>query len=311
MSKFFYYFPNALTLCIPKVVYRWQATQCLSHLSAEKRSQLSGRIEYYCQHHNAFNLNLSILEQQHHSTVQHFKKTKGWTYFFDLRSVVRQFPIDCEFAYFNGDVQTVPPVPAFVKSRPISQNNHNSVILKLNRVRHYKFLSDAIPYQDKSDTVVWRGTGKQAHRQVMIQQFYQHPRCDIGQVKPLKGDPWEKGYLSVDDQLKHKFIICIEGNDVATNLKWVMSSNSIAVMSKPKFETWFMEGRLEAGVHYIEVKEDYSDLLEKMDYYLNNEEEARKIIDNAHKWVAQFQDEKQEKLLELLVAEKYFRLSGQ
>ena len=40
---------------------------------------------------------------------------------------------------------------------------------------------------------------------------------------------------------KHKFILCIEGNDVASNLKWVMSSNSVAVMPKPKFESWFME----------------------------------------------------------------------
>ena len=54
--------------------------------------------------------------------------------------------------------------------------------------------------------------------------------------------------------------MCVEGVDVATNLKWVMSSNSIAVMPKPKIESWFMENMLIPEKHYIEIKEDYSDV---------------------------------------------------
>ena len=50
---------------------------------------------------------------------------------------------------------------------------------------------------------------------------------------------------------------------MSSNLKWIMSSNSIAVMPRPEFETWFMEGRLIPGVHYIEINRDYSDLDEK------------------------------------------------
>ena len=38
-------------------------------------------------------------------------------------------------------------------------------------------------------------------------------------------------------------------------------------MPKPKYETWFMEGKLKDGSHYIEVKDDYSDLEEKIKYY--------------------------------------------
>ena len=46
-----------------------------------------------------------------------------------------------------------------------------------------------------------------------------------------------------------------------------MSSNSVAVMPRPKYESWFMEGRLQPGVHYIEIKDDYSDLEDKIQYY--------------------------------------------
>ena len=49
-----------------------------------------------------------------------------------------------------------------------------------------------------------------------------------------------------------------------------MSSNSVAVMPRPKYESWFMEGRLQPGVHYIEIKDDYSDL------------EDLKVVQNGH-----------------------------
>ncbi len=48
-----------------------------------------------------------------------------------------------------------------------------------------------------------------------------------------------------------------------------------------------------------------------MDYYTKHEDEALEIIKNANQWVEQFKDSKREKLISLLVAQKYFDLSGQ
>ena len=90
-----------------------------------------------------------------------------------------------------------------------------------------------------------------------------------------------------------------------------MSSNSICVMPKPKYETWFMEGKLEAGVHYVEVNDDFSNAEEKINYYSKHTEEALHIIKNANAYVDQFKDSKREKLISLLVLDKYFSLSGQ
>ena len=90
-----------------------------------------------------------------------------------------------------------------------------------------------------------------------------------------------------------------------------MSSNSIAIMPRPKFESWFMEGRLQGGVHYIEIKDDYSDLEEKIRYYSTHPEEAKAIIRNAHAFVDQFRDKEREELISLLVLEKYFRHTRQ
>ena len=41
-----------------------------------------------------------------------------------------------------------------------------------------------------------------------------------------------------------------------------MSSNSVAVMPKPKYESWFMEGKLIPDYHYVLIKDDYSDFEE-------------------------------------------------
>ena len=105
--------------------------------------------------------------------------------------------------------------------------------------------------------------------------------------------------------------MALEGNDVASNLKWVMSSNSVAVMPRPVYETWFMEGRLIPNFHYIEIKPDYSDLIERIEYYNNHIDEVKAIIKNANEYVRQFRNKKQEDLISLLVMKKYFEETGQ
>ena len=103
----------------------------------------------------------------------------------------------------------------------------------------------------------------------------------------------------------------LEGVDVASNLKWVMSSNSIAVMPRPTYETWFMEGTLIPNYHYIEIKPDYSDLLERIDYYNNHIDEAKEIIKHANEYARQFRNKKRENLISLMVLAKYFEKTGQ
>ena len=137
-------------------------------------------------------------------------------------------------------------------------------------------------------------------------------RCDLGAINKNTPHPeWLKNKISIEDHLKYKFIMCVEGVDVATNLKWVMSSNSIAVMPRPKIESWFMENKLIPEKHYIEIKEDYSDLESKIKYYIKNPEKCKRIIKNANDYVVQFKNKRREDLISLLVLEKYFHFTGQ
>lgn len=303
-SKFFYYVISGLTTLIPDFLHRYIGKYHLTSLSQKiNDNSIRKRVNYYNRREERFSTYEATATR-----VNDFKKTGGTTYYFDLFKVVKCFPKHYKFYYLNGDIRYIPEQPTFLKSRPISNENHNAVLLKLNEIRHFNFLKDKMSFSNKKNMAVWRGLGEKPHRKIVIEQYYNHPMCNIGRTKPIEGSPLEKPFMSVEEQLNYKFILAIEGNDVASNLKWVMSSNSLAVMSKPKYETWFMEGLLQPGVHYVEVKDDYSDLIEKMEYYIAHPEEAQKIIDNAHRWVDQFRDKKRERLISLLVAKKYFEL---
>jgi hypothetical protein len=234
------------------------------------------------------------------------------SYFFDFKEFLRYFDKHFRFDYLFGDNTINPIYPAFVKSRPIVAQGQNAILFKLNKLRHFSFVDTDIPFEAKKDCAVFRGACGRDHRRQFVEKYRELPRTDIGDTrKQHKNLPGWKPFMPLREQLSHKFIISIEGNDVATNLKWILSSNSLCFMRKPRFETWFMEGLLEPGKHYVLLRDDYADLEEKIDYYSTNTAEALGIIAAAQAHVAQFLDPILEKLLCVLVMQRYFHLSGQ
>ena len=124
--------------------------------------------------------------------------------------------------------------------------------MKLNKIRHFNFVNDNTEFVNKKNSAVWRGYAKNSERrEFFIKNYYQVPLFNIGQHAPINDQPWSKGYMSIEEQLSYKFIFCIEGADTATSMKWIMSSNSVCVMPKPKYETWFMEGTLKPDFHFV------------------------------------------------------------
>ncbi|MBU2997654.1 lipopolysaccharide A protein [Cellulophaga baltica] len=269
-------------------------------------NEVKERLAYYVK----FNDNFEVPEQA--VAVKDFKNTKGTFYYLDLKEFLHYFNSNVKFAYHFGDETHINPYPTLFKARPIHGAIANSVLFKLNKRRHFKWVKDSLKFSEKEDMLVWRGQARKPLRVNFVKNFYNHPLCNIGQIKKEHdNEPWIKEFMTINEQLAYKFIYCPEGYDVATNLKWAMSSNSLCIMPKPKYETWFMEGTLKAGVHYVEVKDDCSDLEEKINYYSKNIKESEEIINNAHQHIKRFQDKKLEDLLCLKVLEKYAALSNQ
>jgi len=305
-TKFTYYMKNIFQLFIPSFFYRKRLSSLVNNKNIDE--YILKRINYY----NKIEKNF-LVDESAISITKFQKIEKKKTYYFDLLLYLRYFPPILKISYLFGDTTSVPNTPCFVKSRPIQGNNQNSILMKLNKVRHFIFVNDTIRFEDKKDILVWRGKCYTKHRKKFIQEFYNKPYCNVGQTN-TKTDtdlPWQKDKMQLQDQLSYKFILAIEGNDVASNLKWIMSSNSLAFMTKPKYETWFMEGTLIPNYHYVLLKDDYSDLEEKIKYYSKNINESLQIIKNANEYIKQFQNEKQEDIISLLVLKKYFEKSKQ
>ncbi|MFO7904284.1 MAG: glycosyl transferase family 90 [Pirellulaceae bacterium] len=305
-SKIHYYLKNILRLAIPNCYYRSRLDSKIQHVDGDDCEAVHDRVGYYMKRSTPFSVGDEAVD------FRTFCRTKKKTYHFDLRRFYRYFPDHYRLAYIFGDVIEVPERPAIVKSRPIEGNNENSVLMKLDEVRHFYFVRDRMPFQEKMNRVVWRGAAYKEPRRTFVRTCHALPCCNIGQTnRPPEDVPWQKPKLSIPEQLKYKFIVSVEGNDVATNLKWIMSSNSLCFMPRPRYETWFMEGRLRPGAHYVELADDFSDLEEKLDYYSTHTEDALAIIRNAHRYVKQFLHPRREELIALLVLKRYFQLSGQ
>ncbi len=302
-----YYLINYIRQFIPSVYYQKKIRQKIN--SKKHLSGIQKRVDYYNKLSNTI-----ILKNP--TALSDIKKIPGSkVYFFDLYQYSRYFNQKLKGLFLFGDIVKVPGQPTFVKSRPIGDNNANAVLLKWNKLRHFMFIKkEQKTYLEKKDMLVSRGKvhKTQPHRIKFIEQYYNHPMCNIGRVNTNELNPvWKVPRLTIDQQLNYKFILCLEGNDVASNLKWVMSSQSIAVMPEPKFETWFMEGTLVADVHYIVIKDDYSDLEQRLTYFIENQNKALHIIKNANAYVQQFKDQKTEALISLLTLKKYFEKTNQ
>ena len=306
-NKFLYYLKGFLSMLSPKFIYQNKLSKILLSISDEKLDYILKRVNYYnkIEHNNQFNKTwpkLSDLKIQ----------KKGKTYFFDTYSLTKYFSQSLKANFLFGDIDYIPNKISFVKSRPINSSNHNSILLKLNKVRHFLFVNDNYTIEEKKNILFARAAVHQKQRVEFYKKYFDNDLCDLGQInKGTTHDEWYKKKVSLDHHLKHKFILCIEGNDVASNLKWVMSSNSVAVMPKPKFESWFMENMLIPDYHYIQIKDDYSDLEKKLKFYIKNTEKLQQISINANNYVNQFRDYNDEKIISLLVMEKFFCLTNQ
>lgn len=273
-------------------------------LTKEEIAQCLERVDYYCKS----SITPDVVTSRKIKDLKKVDSPKA--YYFDLYEYARFFDQDLALNYVFGDVIEVPQSPSIVKSRPIGLDNENSVLINLDKQRHFRWAEDDLAFEQKQNLLICRNSVYQPHRFAFFEKYFNHPLCDLGQVNTDYGgkEEWVKAKIAIPEHFKYKFILCLEGFDVASNLKWVMSSNSVAVMPKPKYETWFMEGTLQAGVHYIEIKPDYSDLEQQLNFYIAHPEECQKIIEKAHQYCAQFWNKNAEDYCSLKVLEKYLNV---
>ena len=327
--RFPYMVHGFFMLLTPKFIFRYKRKKLLKRyelLSRKEKDSVNSRVNYYCK--IPAKIVLSDIHKQLPNGKAPYKvkilrehtfsnKIGNSVYFFDTYEYTRYFPQHLRWLHIAGDVFYKVPVPAITKSRLIAAKEEfsNEIIINQDKVRHFCFVHDPVTWEEKKARVIFRGAchGKPL-RELFLRTFVNHPLFDIKDTARDSSNPpeWQqKKELTLYDHLEYRYIMALEGNDVASNLKWVMSSNSIAVMPRPTCETWFMEGLLIPNYHYIEIREDYADLIERIHYYETHPDEAKLIVQHAHEWCSQFHNKEREDMISVLVLQKYFKASGQ
>lgn len=300
-----FFLSKSIAACLASYRSSQALLQWLDEQEQELAPHLKARLDYYCKPASKAGADPITFDY----SGRHFPIAKNSLQYFDIAPILKRFGDRHRFNVVYGDVTAAPQRPSFVKSRPIAGDNRNSVLLKMNTPRHFYFLRDTLNWANKLDKAIWRGHAHQAIRRRLIKQNRSNPRVDAAQTnQDYAGLPAKVAFMTLPQQLRYKFIISLEGNDVASNLKWAMHSNSVVISTKLKYETWFMEGTLVPNEHYLLVKDDLSDLNDVIERGLTNSALSRAVSENAHQHTQQFLHQKTERLLSFLVAKRYFHL---
>ena len=231
---------------------------------------------------------------------------------------------DIKFIFSFGDNTKLKNVPCFVKAKKLLSNDY-SVLLNLNTYRHTSMLATLksidIPFHSKINKVIWRGaaTGLKDNgiRCELVKKYQntKNPNIDIkfshfsqGLPKGYNISDYHKGNpMTIDEMLKYKFLVSVEGNDVATNLKWGLLSNSVILQPIPTKCSWFMEDMLIPFEHFIPLNDDFSDLEEKFQWCMNNLDKCEQISKNATIYMNNFLDEENENHITNVVINRYLK----
>ena len=201
--------------------------------------------------------------------------------------------------------------PSIQKVRKIMSNNNNAFLFPLEYGRHWNDAFDMmnnrvkkVNWEHKKDEPVFRGTltGTEKIDRLDFCKLFSS-KYNVGllynpyQYTELDYKDCTKDSVSINNMLKYKYIISIEGNDKDSGLNWKLASGSVVLMKKPVYESWLMEGRLIPYFHYVPLKDDYSDFEEILNWCKNNDSKCKEISSNAFNYMLEFNNLQNEKKL--------------
>ncbi|KAJ3394610.1 F-actin-capping protein subunit alpha [Entophlyctis sp. JEL0112] len=90
-----------------------------------------------------------------------------------------------------------------------------------------------------------------------------------------------KKFVELDDYMHFKYLVVVDGNAWPARLQTFLRTNSL-IFYGGIFVDYYI-GLLVPWVHYVPIKVDLSDLLEKVQWAMTHDKEAQKIVQNAMK----------------------------
>lgn len=150
------------------------------------------------------------------------------------------------------------------------------------------FAPHRVPWEERINEAVWRGgLSGEMMRIDTVKACMNIPNTNVKLVdnwprpeyNPEKTPELFAERIEAYDQCKYKAIFWIDGNCISSNVLWIFASGSVPILIT-ETNHWF-KNKLVPWVHFVPVKADLSDLEKNIRWIFENDEEARKIAENA------------------------------
>ena len=141
-----------------------------------------------------------------------------------------------------------------------------------------------VPWEDKIEKVFWRGRDSRRERLKLVEMGQKHPdkiNASITAYFFFRDEEARLGkspYVNFFDFFNHKYQLNIDGTVAAYRLPYLLAGGSLVFKQESSYFEHFYSG-LKPWVHYVPVKEDLEDLLEKLEWAKKNDQEAKQIAE--------------------------------
>uniref|UniRef100_A0A5S6R3K1 CAP10 domain-containing protein n=1 Tax=Trichuris muris TaxID=70415 RepID=A0A5S6R3K1_TRIMR len=162
--------------------------------------------------------------------------------------------------------------------------SYNHDLLSVNHLRH-------IPWKEKVSKAFWRGRDSREERLLLVNISRSHPDLLDAALThffffhdqmTVYGP--EVSTIPFQDFFKYKYQVNVDGTVAAYRLTMLLAGNSLVLKQDSKYYEHYYRG-MQKDVHYVPIKEDLSNLIEKIKWAKDNPKKALKVISNAHKFL--------------------------
>nr|XP_022907429.1 KDEL motif-containing protein 1-like isoform X2 [Onthophagus taurus] len=139
-----------------------------------------------------------------------------------------------------------------------------------------------LKWDERSPKMFWRGRDSNKNRLKLIDISRNHP--DLFNVsltnffffRDQEEYYGKQEYISFYKFFDYKYQLLIDGTVSAYRSPYLLGGGSLVFKQKSMYYEHFYN-ELKPNIHYVSIEEDLSDLVEKIEWAINNDDEARKI----------------------------------
>jgi hypothetical protein len=148
-------------------------------------------------------------------------------------------------------------------------------------------------WEDRIPKAFWRGGSSGCDRPMLrhrlLDVLHTHPAADVAFTPGgwpandalIPREYFKESRVDLAEHMKYKYILIVDGNCIASAHQWVFGSGSVPILvSHPDNDFWF-KPYLKPMVNYVPIKYDLSDLTEKLEWLVANDDAAKAIAQAA------------------------------